>query len=103
MLIGSGGVDELLNPSLIPYALMLGIIGCALPVSLFSIGMQRLPLGFATTLSSSELPASIICAVLIINETVMWYQWIGIVILLYGISYRYMFVKGRKKPVIPFS
>ena len=103
MLIGSGGVNELLSPSLIPYALMLGIIGCALPVSLFSIGMQRLPLGFATTLSSSELPASIICAVLIINETVMWYQWIGIVILLYGISYRYMFVKGRKKPVIPFS
>ncbi|MBQ3718915.1 MAG: EamA family transporter [Methanomicrobium sp.] len=103
MLIGSGGLNELLSPSLIPYALMLGIIGCALPVSLFSIGMQRLPLGFATTLSSSELPASIICAVLIINETVMWYQWIGIVILLYGTSYRYMFVKGRKKPVIPFS
>ena len=103
MLVGSGGIDELLSPSLIPYALMLGILGCALPVSLFSIGMQKLPLGFATTLSSSELPASIICAVLIINETVLWYQWVGVFILLYGISYRYMFVKGRKKPVVPFS
>ncbi len=103
MQFGGNGINELLSPSLIPYALILGIIGCAVPVSLFSIGMQKLPLGFATTLSSSELPASIICAVIIINETVLWYQWIGILILLYGISYRYMFVKGHKKPVIPFS
>ncbi|MCQ2356304.1 MAG: hypothetical protein MJ014_04725 [Methanocorpusculum sp.] len=40
-------------------------------------------------LSSSELPASIICAV-ILSEAVSWVQWVGIALIFFGIAYPYL-------------
>ena len=72
------------------YGVILGLFGCALPMFLFSIGTPRISTGAATILSSSELPASIICAVLILSEAVSWVQWIGIALIFFGIAYPYL-------------
>ena len=72
------------------YGVVLGLFGCALPMFLFSIGTPRISTGAATILSSSELPASIICAVLILSEAVSWVQWIGIALIFFGIAYPYL-------------
>jgi drug/metabolite transporter (DMT)-like permease len=72
------------------YGIILGLFGCALPMFLFSIGTPRISTGAATILSSSELPASIICAIIILSETVSWTQWIGVILIFFGISYPYL-------------
>ncbi|MDV0443774.1 DMT family transporter [Methanorbis rubei] len=75
------------------YGIVLGFIGCALPMFLFSIGAPKISTGAATILSSSELPASIICAVIILAEAVSWMQWIGVALIFFGIAYPYL---GRR-------
>lgn len=72
------------------YGIILGLFGCALPMFLFSIGTPRISTGAATILSSSELPASIICAVLILAEAVSWVQWVGVALIFFGIAYPYL-------------
>ncbi len=72
------------------YGIILGLFGCALPMFLFSIGTPRVSIGAATILSSSELPASIICAVLILAEAVSWIQWVGVALIFFGIAYPYL-------------
>ena len=72
------------------YGVILGLFGCALPMFLFSIGTPRISTGAATILSSSELPASIICAVIILSEAVSWIQWVGIALIFFGIAYPYL-------------
>ncbi|HJJ48891.1 MAG TPA: DMT family transporter [Methanocorpusculum sp.] len=78
-----------------PYWLILGSLGCAVPMFLFAIGTPRVSTGAATILCSSELPASIICAVLILGEGVSWIQWIGVALVFLGIALPYL---KRKKP-----
>ena len=79
--------------------LLLGSFGCAMPGVLFAIGTPKIPPGAATILSSSELPASIICAVIIISEAVTWLQWVGVALLFFGIALPYLaeLAKKRKK------
>ena len=72
------------------YGSILGLFGCALPMFLFSIGTPRISTGAATILSSSELPASIICAVIILSEAVSWVQWVGIALIFFGIACPYL-------------
>ena len=72
------------------YGIILGLFGCALPMFLFSIGTPKISTGAATILSSSELPASIICAVLILAEAVSWIQWAGVALIFFGIAYPYL-------------
>jgi drug/metabolite transporter (DMT)-like permease len=77
------------------YGIILGLFGCALPMFLFSIGTPRVSIGIATILSSSELPASIVCAALILSEVVSWVQLVGISLMFFGISYPYLGI-GRE-------
>ena len=84
------------------YGLLLGSIGCAIPNFLFSIATPKIPAGAAVILSSSELPASIICSVIIISDSVTWLQWVGIVLLFFGIAFPYLWdwaAEKRKKAV----
>ncbi|MDD3046696.1 MAG: DMT family transporter [Methanocorpusculum sp.] len=69
------------------YGVILGSIGCVVPMFLFAIAAPRIPTGMTTILSSSELPASIICAVIILGESVSWIQYAGILLLFIGIAY----------------
>ncbi|HJJ30244.1 MAG TPA: DMT family transporter [Methanocorpusculum sp.] len=69
------------------YGLSLGSIGCVLPMVLFAIAVPRISTGAATILCSSELPASIICAVLILGESVSLIQYAGIALVFFAIAF----------------
>ena len=79
------------------FGIVLGSFGCALPSILFAIGVPKIPAGSGTILSASELPASIICAVIIISESVTVLQWIGVALLFFGIALPYLTEILRKR------
>ncbi|MBP5083656.1 MAG: EamA family transporter, partial [Methanomicrobium sp.] len=79
-----------IDTGLFRYALIIGLFGCAIPMFFFAIGTPKIPTGAATILSSSELPATIICAVIIIHESVTAFQWVGVGLIFLGIAYPYL-------------
>ncbi|HJJ36259.1 MAG TPA: DMT family transporter [Methanocorpusculum sp.] len=78
--------ETLIGEGLWVYGLVLGSLGCAMPNFLFAIASPKVPPQLTTILSSSELPASIICAVIIISEAVTFLQWVGVILLFFGIA-----------------
>ena len=72
------------------YGILIGILGCAIPSFFFAIGTLKISTGAATILSSSELPAGIICSVIILSEAVTPLQWAGVVLLFFGIAFPYL-------------
>ena len=72
------------------YGILIGILGCAIPSFFFAIGTPKISTGAATILSSSELPAGIICSVMILSEAVTPLQWAGVVLLFFGIAFPYL-------------
>ena len=72
------------------YGILIGILGCAIPSFFFAIGTPKISTGAATILSSSELPAGIICSVIILSEAVSPLQWAGVVLLFFGIAFPYL-------------
>ncbi|MGG4096156.1 EamA family transporter [Paenibacillus lautus] len=70
---------------IIPYGLALGIFGGVLPPLLYSIGMPHVGSGLGTILTSSELPVVVTMSSLVLGEDISWPQWIGVIIILYGI------------------
>lgn len=72
--------------NLLYYGLFLGFFGVVLPPLLFSISMPRVGSGLGTILSSSELPTAVIMSMLVLKETVYMIQWIGVLVVLLGIS-----------------
>lgn len=79
-----------IDTGLFRYAMIIGLFGCAIPMFFFAIGTPKIPTGAATILSSSELPATIICAVIIIHESVTAFQWVGVGLVFLGIAYPYL-------------
>ena len=72
------------------YGILIGILGCAIPSFFFAIGTPKISTGAATILSSSELPAGIICSVIILSEAVTPLLWAGVVLLFFGIAFPYL-------------
>lgn len=72
------------------YGILIGILGCAIPSFFFAIGTPKISTGAATILSASELPAGIICSVIILSEAVTPLQWAGVVLLFFGIAFPYL-------------
>ena len=79
------------------YGILIGILGCAIPSFFFAIGTPKISTGAATILSSSELPAGIICSVIILSEAVTPLQWAGVVLLFFGIAFPYLWEWGASK------
>lgn len=92
-------VETVIGQDLWIYGLVLGSFGCAVPNILFAVAVPKIPAGAGTILSSSELPASIICAVIIISEAVTVLQWIGVALLFFGIALPYLAdaLRNRRK------
>ena len=75
----SHGVD------LIKYALFLSICAIAIPLYLFASAAPWLPNGVVSIMASSELPASVTCAALLLGERLDKLRIVGIVIILLGV------------------
>ncbi len=88
------------NPGFMPFVLILAFTASALPNFLFAIATPKVSTGAATILSSSELPASVICSFFILSEVVSLSQWIGIGFMFFGIALPYVaeFIRRKKHP-----
>ena len=83
-------ISGVLADGLWKYGILIGVLGCAIPSFFFAIGTPKISTGAATILSSSELPAGIICSVIILSEAVTPLQWAGVVLLFFGIAFPYL-------------
>lgn len=79
------------------YGLGGALFGAVLPPLCFSISAPHLSSSLATILGSIELPIAVIAASVILSETVTWVQWIGIVLIIFAISFNEirLFIKNR--------
>lgn len=71
--------------SLLPFALALGLFGVALPPFLLSWGMPHVGPGLGSILTASEMPVSLLLALLVLGESISPLQFAGIVAILLGI------------------
>ena len=72
--------------ALLPFALALGLFGVALPPFLLSWGMPHVGPGLGSILAASEMPVSLILALLVLGESISLLQGIGILCILAGIA-----------------
>jgi drug/metabolite transporter (DMT)-like permease len=79
-------INGSLNDELLPWALLLALFGIVIPPWFYAIGVPRVGGGLATILSAAELPAAVIMSYLVLNESVNWLQWLGVVITIFGIA-----------------
>lgn len=68
-----------------PFGLVLGVFGIFLPVYFFSLGTPHLSEGVSTIMASSELPAGLVVAMVVLGNPVSIVQWAGVAAILAGV------------------
>jgi drug/metabolite transporter (DMT)-like permease len=71
--------------SLLLWGLLLGVLGQVVPTLFFNIGISRVGSSVAAMLGSLELPVGVVGAWLILGESVLAVQWLGMLLILVGI------------------
>ena len=69
----------------ITWGVFLGLFGTILPPLLFNQGFPRIGVGLGSIVASVELPISVLSALILLNEAVVWIQWLGIIIILLSV------------------
>lgn len=69
----------------ITWGVFLGIFGTILPPILFNQGFPKIGVGLGSIVASVELPVSVLSALILLNEAVVWMQWLGIIIILLSV------------------
>ena len=67
------------------YGWILSLFGTILPPLLFNAGFPKVGLGLGGIVSSVELPVSVMFAYILLQETVVLVQWMGIGLILFAI------------------
>lgn len=71
--------------SFITWGTFLGVFGTILPPLLFNQGFPKIGVGLGSIVASVEIPISVLSAYLLLNESVVWIQWVGIIIILLSV------------------
>ncbi len=67
------------------YGLFLALFGTIIPPLLMNAGFPLTGIGLGSIVSSLELPVSVLMAFFILNEQVVFLQWVGIILILVAI------------------
>ncbi|MFC7774010.1 EamA family transporter [Flavobacterium sp. GCM10027622] len=67
------------------WGIVLALFGTIIPPILMNAGFPYTGIGLGSIVSSLELPVSVMMAFIILNETVIFSQWIGIVLIILAI------------------
>ncbi|HEU4963841.1 MAG TPA: DMT family transporter [Bacilli bacterium] len=78
------------------WAILIGTLGQVLPPVFFNIGIPKVGGSLAGVLGSIELPVAVVAAYLVLRETVVGLQWLGIVMILVGIVVSELRLQRRK-------
>lgn len=74
-----------INLSSLPWGILIAIFGTILPPLLFTKGIPKTGIALANIIASLEIPVSILSAIIILNESVVLIQWIGVLIILIAV------------------
>jgi len=79
-----------LNPQfsfeiLLRWGLILSLFGTILPPLLFNRGMPLTGMGLGAIIASVEIPVSILMAHLLLKEPVNFFQWLGVMLILFAV------------------
>jgi drug/metabolite transporter (DMT)-like permease len=67
------------------WGIVLALFGTIIPPMLMNAGFPHTGIGLGSIVSSLELPVSVMMAYVILNENVVFSQWIGILLILFAI------------------
>ena len=70
----------------VKYGMFLALFGTIIPPLLLNAGFPKTGIGLGSIVSSIELPISVLMAYFLLNETVVFSQWIGILLILTAIA-----------------
>ncbi|KGX85569.1 EamA family transporter [Pontibacillus litoralis] len=65
--------------------ILLGFFGVFIPPFLFAYGMPNIGSTLGSILGSAELPVAVLSSMLVLQESVSWLQWIGVLLILVAI------------------
>jgi len=105
MLLG-GGVIVLLFALLTQYTpfnydifykwgILIALFGTVIPPILLNAGFPLTGIGLGSIVSALELPVSVLMAFIILNETVNFWQWIGVLLIIIAVIVMNIRVKKR--------
>ena len=64
---------------------MLALFGTIIPPMLLNAGFPHTGIGLGSIVASIELPVSVLMAFVLLNESVVLWQWMGIALILFAI------------------
>ena len=67
------------------YGLFLALFGTIIPPILLNAGFPKTGLGLGSIVASLELPVSVLMAFLILNEKVVFWQWFGLLLIIFAV------------------
>jgi drug/metabolite transporter (DMT)-like permease len=79
------------------WGIVLALFGTIIPPMLMNAGFPLTGIGLGSIVSALELPVSVLMAYLLLNETVIFTQWLGISLIIIAIVLMNINRKGRKK------
>jgi drug/metabolite transporter (DMT)-like permease len=89
-------IYTLTNIEILKWGLLLGFVGVVLSPILLNKGLPAVSLALGTIISAVELPVVVIVSVLILNEKVSLFQWLGVAGILFAIALPYMLNTDQK-------
>ena len=69
----------------IKWGILIAVFGTVIPPMLLNAGFPLTGIGIGSIVSALELPVSVTIAFIVLNETVILSQWIGIVLIIFAI------------------
>ncbi|WP_136667116.1 EamA family transporter [Flavobacterium sp. H122] len=69
----------------VKWGIVLALFGTIIPPMLMNAGFPYTGIGLGSIVSSLELPVSVMMAFMILNETVVFSQWVGIILIILAI------------------
>jgi len=78
------------------WGIVLALFGTIIPPILMNAGFPKTGLGIGSIVSTLELPVSVLMAYIIINESVVATQWVGILLIIFAIVFMNIHLKSNK-------
>jgi drug/metabolite transporter (DMT)-like permease len=77
------------------WGILIALFGTVIPPILLNAGFPLTGIGLGSIVSALELPVSVLMAFIILNETVNFWQWIGILLIIIAVIIMNIRVKKR--------
>lgn len=77
------------------WGIILALFGTIIPPMLLNAGFPQTGIGLGSIVSSLELPVSVMMAYVLLNEQVLWIQWMGIALIILAIVIMNMQLKKK--------